>query len=313
MVTKVYVLYENETWLEPLREAFEKHQLAFEPIFVNDLNIDLEQQPPAGIYLNRLSASASTRGHERSLVSGRRFLAWLEHWGCQVVNGSRAIELEMSKFNQHLALMRHGIKTPRSLFITGEERSLQEAAVEFGFPFIYKYDCGGKGLGVQLIEDDAQWDRFLKQQSWQQAPDGRHILQQYIRAAQPFITRCEFIGGRFHYAIRADTSSGFELCPAEGCVVDRCQLGEAEAETSIFSLAPQPPQFLIDRYMTMLAAEGVDIAGIEFIEDTDGQLYTYDINCNTNYSPFVEKTASVEPGLDRLARYLIDRLREEES
>ena len=37
-----------------------------------------------------------------------------------------------------------------------------------------------------------------------------------------------------------------------------------------------------------LEREQIDIAGIEFIEDAEGQIWTYDINGTTNYSPEVE-------------------------
>ena len=50
--------------------------------------------------------------------------------------------------------------------------------------------------------------------------DGVALVQEYIAAPAPFITRAEFIGGRFLYAVRVDTSLGFELCPADACAVD---------------------------------------------------------------------------------------------
>ena len=34
----------------------------------------------------------------------------------------------------------------------------------------------------------------------------------------------------------------------------------------------------------MCEGEGLDLAGIEFVEDADGNRYTYDINGTTNYS-----------------------------
>ena len=37
--------------------------------------------------------------------------------------------------------------------------------------------------------------------------------------AVPLITRAEFIGGQFIYAVEVDTSDGFELCPADACAV----------------------------------------------------------------------------------------------
>ena len=45
-------------------------------------------------------------------------------------------------------------------------------------------------------------------------------MQRYIRAPEPFITRVEFVGGRFLYAVRVDTSQGFELCPADQCLAE---------------------------------------------------------------------------------------------
>ena len=45
------------------------------------------------------------------------------------------------------------------------------------------------------------------------------LVQEYVAAPEPFITRAEFVGGRFLYALRVDTSEGFELCPADICTV----------------------------------------------------------------------------------------------
>ena len=48
--------------------------------------------------------------------------------------------------------------------------------------------------------------------------DGLHLLQQYVQARRtPVITRAEFVGGKFMYAVEVDTSEGFELCPADVC------------------------------------------------------------------------------------------------
>ena len=44
-------------------------------------------------------------------------------------------------------------------------------------------------------------------------------------------------------------------------------------------------------------------AGIEFIGNADGAIYTYDVNTNTNYNPDAEARAG-RSGMDTLARYL---------
>lgn len=49
--------------------------------------------------------------------------------------------------------------------------------------------------------------------------DGIALVQEYIRPANGHITRLEFIGGKFYYAVEVDATDGFELCPADACVI----------------------------------------------------------------------------------------------
>src|SRR3546814_8390310 len=45
------------------------------------------------------------------------------------------------------------------------------------------------------------------------------FLQEHVATPEPVITRAEFVGGRFLYAVEVDTAGGFELCPADVCSV----------------------------------------------------------------------------------------------
>ena len=47
----------------------------------------------------------------------------------------------------------------------------------------------------------------------------------------------------------------------------------------------------------------VEIAGIEFVEDRNGQLYTYDINTNTNYNSVAENLSNLK-GMGAIANFL---------
>ena len=51
----------------------------------------------------------------------------------------------------------------------------------------------------------------------------------------------------------------------------------------------------------MLANEGLDLAGIEFVTDADGTRYTYDINGTTNYNADVEAQWEGLHGMGALA------------
>jgi hypothetical protein len=59
----------------------------------------------------------------------------------------------------------------------------------------------------------------------------------------------------------------------------------------------------VDQYRRLCAAEGIDIAGIEFVEDAQGRRYTYDINANTNYSGVLGQRIGID-GMREVARWL---------
>jgi hypothetical protein len=235
-----------------------------------------------------MSASSHTRGHTPSVEHTRQLIAWLERHGRRVINGLHAFELEISKVQQHAALEQAGIRTPATRAVAGGAQALLTAAQDFPTPFITKHNRGGKGLGVQLFRTPEAFEAAVEAGDLTPPPARITLLQQYIEAAEPFITRCEFVDGTFQYAITSDTSDGFELCPADACRTeeDRCAI---DGDASLFALREDVPSDLIDKYAQFLQREQIDIAGIEFIEDAEGQTWTYDINGTTNYSPEVEE------------------------
>ena len=127
----------------------------------------------------------------------------------------------------------------------------------------------------------------------------------------PLITRAEFIGGRFLYAVEVDTSEGFELCPADACAIEDafCPAGPEGDDaprakfTIIDDIDPVSAPGLKRRYEAFLAANDIEIAGIEFIRDAAGTVYTYDVNTNTNYNPEAEARAG-RSAMTALARFL---------
>jgi hypothetical protein len=60
---------------------------------------------------------------------------------------------------------------------------------------------------------------------------------------------------------------------------------------------------IVERYQRFLAANGIGIAGIEFITDAQGRQYTYDVNTNTNYNSAAEAEAG-RYGMRAIADYL---------
>src|SRR5262249_9363722 len=154
-------------------------------------------------------------------------------------------------------------------------------------PFITKHNRAGKGLGVKLFQDVASLGAHVASPAFEDSVDGITLIQEYIRAPEPFITRVEFVGGEFLYAVRVDTSLGIELCPADVCQVGDafCPVGEQPAPVAPrFRIVKDFRNPIVERYKRFIADHGIGIAGIEFIEDAAGQIYTYDVNTNTNYN-----------------------------
>jgi glutathione synthase/RimK-type ligase-like ATP-grasp enzyme len=286
-MSRITVLHENSAWVEPLRTAFAELGLPYDEWFLDQGTIAFDRAPPGGVFYNRMSASSHTRGHRYAPELTRGVLTWLEAHDRRVVNTSRALALELDKLGQYAALGRAGLRTPRTVAAVGREQTLAAARAFGPGPWILKPNRGGKGLGVRLFHALNEIAAYLDGPgAAEEAPvDGVWLIQDYIRPQAPFITRCEFVGGRFLYAVRVDTRDGFELCPA----------------------AFRHP--ITARYQRFLARNGIEIAGIEFITDTDGEIYSYDVNTNTNYNAQAEADAQVTvTGMRAVAAFLGEEL-----
>jgi hypothetical protein len=259
------------------------------------------------VFYNRMSASSHTRGHRYAAELTGGLLAWLESHGRRVINDGRALSLEISKIAQYAALARHGIRVPRTIAAVGRD-AIVDAAKAMPGRFITKHNRAGKGLGVRLFDNSGALAGYVDSDAFEDSVDGITLIQEYIRAPEPFITRVEFVGGEFLYAVRVDTSLGFELCPADVCQVGDqfCPVGETPkpvAAAPRFRIIEGFAHPIIERYQRFLAANGIGIAGIEFITDASGELYTYDVNTNTNYNAQAEAEAG-RYGMRAIADYL---------
>jgi glutathione synthase/RimK-type ligase-like ATP-grasp enzyme len=261
----VHVLYENADWLPPLVRALEARDLSVRTWFVAGGLVDLLDDPPAGVWVNRMSPSAHTRGHQGGVAFTRELLAVLEAAGRRVINGSAAFALEVSKLRQDATLRAAGIPTPPTVGVVGRD-GLRDAARRLGPPFLTKHNQGGKGLGVQLFRDLDAFDAWVDVAPDGGSPDGVTVLQRYVAPPEPFVTRVEIVGGQFQYALRSSTADGFELCPADACAVEPgafCPVDGAPRFTLRADVTGDDP--LVRRYVDYCEPWGLDVAGIEFV------------------------------------------------
>ena len=173
-----------------------------------------------------------------------------------------------------------------------------------------KPNRGGKGLGVRLFYTVDALGSYVDGLDYEPPVDGLHLLQECVRAPVPLITRAEFVGGRFMYAVEVDTSASFELCPADACAIGDTACPAAERPLAKFTIVDDIEAGLKSRYEAFLAANDISVAGIELVTDSVGTVYTYDVNTNTNYNREAEARAG-RSAMAALAGYLgaeLDRI-----
>ncbi|MFT5431194.1 MAG: hypothetical protein ACI9OJ_001873 [Myxococcota bacterium] len=309
---RIYVIHENDAWLVPLREAFRHYDLPFTEWFLNEGTVPFDDVPPEGVFYNRMSASSHTRGHRYGPELAACVLTWLRRHGRRIVNGPTALDLEVSKMRQYSGLAAHGIRVPKTVAAVGRQQII-EAADAFGYPLILKPNRGGKGLGVRLFRSSEELRGAVNADDFDAGIDGVMLVQEIIEGPEPVIIRNEFVGGRFHYAVKVDTGGGFELCPADACEIGEaaCPVGEEPDQVvsaprfEVMDGFEHPVHAKLEAF---LAAQDIEVAGCEMIIDHSGLEWVYDVNTNTNYNSTAEVAAGYA-GTDRagmmgLAKFL---------
>ena len=309
MKNKIYIIHENDEWIEPLRKELKAINAPFEEWHLGKRNVDHLNEPPQGVFYNRMSASSHTRGHRYAPEHTAVVLNWLEKNNRRVINNSRALSLEISKSLQYKELENFGIKTPKTIYCSNKESILKSANI-FRKPFITKHNRGGKGLGVKLFNNKKELDSHVSGKDFEPSIDGITLLQEYIEARPKVIIRAEFVNSKFLYAVEVDASEGFELCPA--CPEDQT---DDAPETQFFGeycptignkfriIKNYKRNSLIEKYEKFISANGIEIAGIEYVIDKNGEIFTYDVNTNTNYNSQAERSSEIK-GMRSIANFL---------
>ena len=298
---KAYIIHENDEWVEPLRVHLNDLQVTFEEWHMDKVKINTLNAPPLGVFYNRMSASSHTRGHRYAPEYTAVVLNWLEFHNRRVINNSRALSLEISKSLQYKELEKEGIKIPNTVYAKDKEQLLH-LGKSFPPPYLTKHNRAGRGLGIRLFHDYPSFEKYIKSDDFEDSIDGITLLQEYVKPKTATIIRTEFIDRKFLYAVQVDTSKGFELCPADACNVED-EYCPANATGNKFMILDDFSNPILDQYQKILKNNHIEIAGIEFLEDTKGQLYTYDINTNTNYNSIAE-SSSEKKGMKAIANFL---------
>ncbi len=192
-------------------------------------------------------------------------LRHLEAAGVLMVNGSEAVDRARSKFRTLQALAARGVPIPESRYASNE-RNLASAVRDLGAgPWVMKAAQGRQGRGVFLAEDLPAARRLLRERP--PSPGEGLVLQAYIPPEERRRDlRILVLGDR-----------------ADSAMALRPRRGEFRANIHLHGRAEG---IRLSRDMERVAVEaagavGLDIAGVDVIENKGGALLVVDVN----YSP----------------------------
>jgi glutathione synthase/RimK-type ligase-like ATP-grasp enzyme len=308
------VLHEHPEWQKPLFSALTRRGVSFAPFDITRAAFTNDDVPRARLYFNQASPSAYIRGNTRAVPLALAFMRTLELRGARVLNGSGVFALELSKSVQATLLRTLGIDCPRSITFN-DVSALKPFERSITWPAVLKPDQGGSGARIQVVGSLAEIAAIFERDPsiWQ--PDNLFLLQEYLQHdPDQGIVRLEFLGGELLYAMRVRTHGRFNLCPSPVCNPDEgdsaCALPDEpaiEAPPVEFAAFPDVPAAAVRTAQQIVAAAGLDVGGIEYLETPDGRRVFYDINANSNLRPSVAEAFGFDP-FERVVDYLVARL-----
>lgn len=303
------VLFEHPEWQKPLWAALDRRGVNYAAIDLKRAAFDPDALPVAPLYFNQASPSAYVRGNTRAVPLALSLMRSLETGGARVLNGSRAFLLELSKSAQASLLGRLGIAHPRSLAFNDPQVALDQW--QGGWPALLKPEQGGSGARMFLLQSPEELLRLLREQPGLWLPDNLLLLQEYFPVdAAKGIVRMEFLGGKLLYAMRVVSHGAFNLCPSEACNPaaggdSHCALPEAAPVKPVeFYPYPEVPAEAVADGERIMAAGGLDVGGIEYLEAVDGRRIFYDVNANSNLRAPIGQAFGFDP-FARVVDYLL--------
>lgn len=304
------VLYEHPEWQRPLFAALDARGVDYVAIDAKRAAFRSDAAAPARVVFNQASPSAYVRGNTRAVPFVLAYLRHLEHLGCDVLNGSAAFALELSKAAQVALCRRLGIDHPRSVVLNDVDAAID--AVEGGWPRLLKPDLGGSGARIEVVDGPEALRAALAVDGvWE--PDHLFLLQELLEHDPARgIVRLELLEGELLYPMRVVTHGRFNLCPSPVCnPVDgeegACEVPTTDAKPVEFYPYPEVPDEAVADARRILEAASIDIGAVEYLETPDGRRVFYDVNANSNLRPSVAEAFGVAP-FERVVDLLVGRI-----
>ncbi len=311
MTHDLAVLFEHPDWQKPLFAALERRGVRFQKYDLKQGAFDPADLPDAPLYFNQASPSAYVRGNTRAVPFAMALIRSLELGGVRVLNGSRAFTLELSKSAQAALMHRLGIAHPESMAFNDVDTALARWGDRW--PAFIKPEQGGSGARMYLVRSAAELQRLIRESPDLWFPDNLLLLQEYFPVdPSRGIVRMEFLGDDLLYAMRVISRGAFNLCPSEVCNPEtgdsHCAVPEAPTSSAVeFLPYVEVPAAAVETGKRLMAAGGLDVGGIEYLEADDGRLIFYDINANSNLRTPIARAFGFDP-FERVVDFLVAQI-----
>jgi hypothetical protein len=306
------VLYEHPEWQKPLFAALERRGVRYVAVDLKKAALSDNDAPLAPLYFNQASPSAYVRGNARAVPYALSYMRALQIQRVRVLNGADAFALELSKTAQAALLHKLGVPAPRT-WTFNDLDALGSRVHEIRFPVLLKPEQGGSGARIMMVESFAHLESFLEKNPEHWLPDNLLLLQEYVPSdPAKGIVRMEFVGGQLLYAMRVISHGRFNLCPAPVCNPEEGENGACEVQSAAppaeFYPYKEVPSQAVAWGKRVVEAGRLDVAGIEYLEASDGRLLVYDINANSNLRPSVAQAFGFDP-FERVVDFLAGEIR----
>ncbi|XP_012936156.1 beta-citrylglutamate synthase B [Aplysia californica] len=280
-----------------LSEFLKKAELTFRVVPVQSMVLGIERNGPCLYVDNILETNLPRLAFVFIPITGLfpthmvHAVRHLETLGVRCVNTSQAMMVCRNKFHQMQILSKQGIPMPDTVtYATLTSHGLRDAVNaphSVTFPVVLKNPNSSKGRGVMLLHtaDTARDIRHsLKDKNV-------YLLQRYVQESHGRSVRVVVIGRTVH---------GIYRNLNRDCT--RVQTYSAQGTMEII----EGDQDLKTRALQITELLGLDIAGLDFLEDASGERLFIEANANPSMKLKYPKVA------EAIAEYCVDALKKME-
>jgi len=301
------IIYEHPQWHEPLFAALERKKIRYAKFDLKRGAFNGQSIAEADLYYNLVSPSAYLRGNQHAIPYAKALCLQLEMEGCTVLNGSKSIQIEMSKSLQIALLKKLGIDHPQTIVFNSVE-ALKKMSGALRFPMLLKPEQGGSGARMFLVNTMQELETLLRQQPALWLPDNLLLLQEKLDYdVKHGIVRLEFIGGELLYAMRVVTNGKFNLCPSVVCNPEEgnghCETVPDAVSKPEFYAYPEVEPEAVEAGKRIMNACGHATGSVEYLKTKNGRMVFYDINSNSNLRESIAAEFGKQP-FDVVAAFL---------